>query len=209
MKTITVKGVGTASVKPDYITIMLRIASKDKDYSKSVDNANERIAMLQNAITSVGFVKEDLKTLMFRVGTFYDNDGKKQRATYVCNYSLKLSFDLDTNRLAQTLNAISDSGADANFNIQFTVKNPERVNQELLKSAAENARQKAEILCAASGVNLGELVSINYDWGEVSVVSASMYSMSMERERGICSVPEFEPEDIQSNDTATFVWEVK
>lgn len=209
MKTITVKGVGTVSIKPDYITIMLRIASKDKDYSKSVDNANERIAMLQNAITAVGFVKEDLKTLMFRVGTFYDNDVKKQRATYVCNYGLKLSFDLDTNRLAQVLNAISDSGADANFNIQFTVKNPERVNQELLKSAAENARQKAEVLCAAAGVNLGELVSINYDWGEVSVVSASAYSMDNRgMVRSAASVPEFEPEDIQSTDSATFVWEI-
>lgn len=210
MKTITIKGVGTSSVKPDYITIMLRIASKDKDYSKAVNNANERIVMLQNAITLVGFVKEDLKTLAFRVGSFYDNDVKKQKATYVCNYNLKLSFDLDTNRLAQTLNAISDSGADANFNIQFTVKNPERVNQELLKAAAKNARQKAEILCAAAGVNLGELVSINYDWGEVNVVSASTYSMGREMIRGISSpVPEFEPEDIQSTDSATFVWEVK
>lgn len=209
MKTITIKGVGTVSVKPDYITIMLRIASKDKDYSKAIDNANERIAMLQKSITSVGFAKEDLKTLMFRVNTFYDNDVKKQKATYVCNYSLKLSFDLDTNRLAQALNSISDSGADANFNIQFTVKNPEKVNQELLKSAAENARQKAEILCAAAGVNLGELVSINYDWGEVSVVSASSYSMNREMVRGISSpVPEFEPEDIQANDTATFIWEI-
>lgn len=209
MKTITIKGVGTASVKPDYITIMLRIASKDKDYSKSIDNANERIAMLQKSITLVGFVKEDLKTLAFRVGSFYDNDVKKQRATYVCNYNLKLSFDLDTNRLAQVLNAISDSGADANFNIQFTVKNPEKVNQELLKSAAENARQKAEVLCAAAGVNLGELVSINYDWGEVNVVSASAYSMSREMVRGISTpVPEFEPEDIQANDTATFIWEI-
>ena len=209
MKTITVKGVGTVSVKPDYITISLRIVSKDKDYSHSVNNANERIAMLQNAITAAGFSKEDLKTLSFRVNTFSDNDGKKQRAHYMCAYSLKLSFDLDTKRLAQTLNAISDSGADAEFNIKFTVKNPEKVSESLLCAAAENARQKAEVLCAAAGVKLGELSSVSYNWGEVNFVSASAYSAERGILRCAAAVPEFEPDDIKSEDSATFVWEVK
>lgn len=209
MKTITVKGVGTISTKPDYITISLRIVSRDKDYSRSVDSANERIIMLQNAITSAGFVKEDLKTLSFRVDTFPENDGKKQRVCYMCGYRLKLSFDLDTKRLAQTLNAISDSGADAEFNIEFTVKNPEKVNESLLCAAAENARQKAEVLCAAAGVKLGELSSVSYDWGEVNVVSASAYSADCVMLRSAAAVPEFEPDDIKSTDTATFVWEIE
>lgn len=205
-KTITVKGVGTASVKPDYITIRLEIVSGDKDYSKSVNNANKRIVTLQNALSKVGYAKEDLKTLSFRVSPSYE----KKLAIYHCRYSLKLSFDLDTKRLAETINAIANSDADAQFTIMFTVKNPESVNEQILKSAAENARQKAEILCAAAGVNLGDLVSINYDWGEVSFVSASTYSMNRDMVRCASTpAPEFEPDDIKSEDSATFVWEVK
>lgn len=205
MRTITVKGVGTASTKPDYITISLRIVSKDKDYSRSVDNANERIVMLQNAIAAAGFAKEDLKTLSFRVNTLPE----KQKVYYMCGYMLKLSFDLDTKRLAQTLTAISESGADAELNIEFTVKDPEKVSESLLRSAAENARQKAEILCAASGVKLGELSSVSYDWGELNVVSASVYSADRGMRCSAASVPEFEPDEINSSDTATFVWEIK
>lgn len=206
-KTITVKGVGTASVKPDYITIRVEIISIDKDYSKAVNSANKRIVMLQNALSKAGYAKEDLKTMSFRVGTSYENKGKT--AIYRCIYDLKLSFDLDTNRLAETINVIADSDSDAQFRIMFTVKNPEKVNEQLLKSAAENARQKAEVLCAAAGVKLGELIEVNYNWGEVSVVSASSYSMNRDMVRGISTpAPEFEPDDIRTEDSATFVWEI-
>lgn len=214
-RTITVKGVGTVSVKPDYITISLNIVSKDKEYSKSVENANKRIELLQKAVVSSGSAKEDLKTLSFDVHTNYegvtDEHGRYRNvfAGYVCRYALKLSFDMDAKRLAQTLTAVSDSGADAEFSIKFTVKNPEMISAELLESAAANARQKAETLCAASGAKLGALISIDYDWTDINVYSPSAYKMDMERGvAAAASVPEFEPEDIRSRDTAAFVWEL-
>ena len=214
-RTITVRGVGTASVKPDFIAVTFNIVSKDMEYSKSVENANRRIEMLQKAVVSSGFAKEDLKTLSFNVRTNYegetDEHGRYRNvfAGYVCRYTLKLSFDMDAKRLAETLTAISDSGADAEFSIKFTVKNPERVSEELLRSATENARQKAEVLCAASGAKLGTLLKIDYDWTNINVFSASAYTMEMER--GVAAagaVPEFEPEDIESSDSAAFIWEI-
>lgn len=215
LRTITVRGVGTASVKPDFIAVTLNIVSKDKEYSKSVEDANRRIELLQRAVVSSGFAKENLKTLSFNVRTNYEGEtDEKGRyhnvfAGYVCRYTLKLSFDMDAKRLAETLTAISDSGANAEFSIQFTVKDPERVSAELLRSATENARQKAEVLCAASGAKLGTLLKIDYDWTDINVFSASTYTM--ERERGIVAagaVPEFEPEDIKSQDSAAFTWEI-
>lgn len=214
-RTITVRGIGTASVKPDFIAITLNIVSKDMEYTKSVENANKRIGMLQNAVMSSGFAKEDLKTLSFNVRTNYegetDEHGRYRNvfAGYVCRYTLKLSFDMDAKRLAETLTAISDSGANAEFSIKFTVKDPEKISAELLRSATENARQKAEILCEASGAKLGTLIKIDYDWTDINVYSASAYTMEMER--GIAAagaVPEFEPEDIKSSDSAAFIWEI-
>lgn len=212
---ITVRGIGTASVKPDFIAITLNIVSKDMEYTKSVENANKRIGLLQNAVVSSGFAKEDLKTLSFDVHTNYegetDEHGRYHNvfAGYVCHYTLRLSFDMDAKRLAETLTAISNSGADAEFSIKFTVKDPEKISAELLKSATENARQKAEILCEASGAKLGALLKIDYNWTDINVYSASAYTMDMESGfLAKASVPEFEPEDIKSSDSATFVWEI-
>lgn len=213
-RTVVVKGVGTASVKPDLIEISMRVSSVYEEYNAAVEAANKRIAMLQNAVVKSGFAKEELKTLSFDVSAGYDNvpdeRGVYRRAFagYRCAYDLKLSFDMDAGRLAETLTAISGSGADAELSIRFTVKDPESVSAQILKSATENARQKAEILCAASGVKLGALLRIDYDWADVNIVSESKYSMV---ERGISAagaVPEFVPEDIRSRDSAAFIWEI-
>lgn len=216
-RTITVKGVGTASAKPDFIVISMNIISKDMEYVKAVANANERIALLQQAIVKVGFVKEDLKTLAFNVRAVYKNEQddhgiwRSKFDGYECRYRLKLSMNMDSKRLAETLTAISDSNADAEFNIEFTVKNPQEIGEAVLKSATENAHRKAKILCEASGKKLGELISIDYDWSDIHFASPSAYSMN-EMVRGVAAdggVPEFEPEDIKSSDSVTFVWEIE
>lgn len=218
MRTITVKGVGTASTPPDLTVISLNITEKAREYVDSVNGANERIEKLQAAIAKVGFANEDLKTLSFNARTNYENyrdeDGtyKQRFAGYACEYYLKLSMDFDNKRLSETLEAIANSGANAEQSISFTVKEPEKVSARLLKAATENAREKAEVICAASGVTLGELVNIDYNWSEIAIHSASVYS---EQFRGVdagvamAAMPEFEPDDIKSSDTATFVWEIK
>lgn len=215
MRTITVKGVGTASTPPDLVVISLNISEQAREYVAAVNGANERIEKLQAAISSVGFDKTDLKTLSFNTETHYesyrDNNGdyKERFKGYDCDYRLKLSLDFDAKRLAETLSALANSGANAEQSISFTVKNPERVSAALLKSATENAREKAEVLCAASGVTLGELVSIDYNWGEISIQSRSVYGDTHYLAAPAAAMPEFEPEDIDSRDTATFVWEIK
>lgn len=210
---------GTASTKPDLIVISLNIIEKAREYVDTVNGANERIEKLQAAITAAGFAKEDLKTLSFNARTNYENyrneEGvyKQRFAGYACEYHLKLSMDFDNKRLSETLAAIANSGANAEQSIAFTVKNPEKVSAQLLKAATENAREKAEVLCTTSGVTLGELVDIIYNWSDISIHSASVYSE--ERLRGVdaavpaAAMPEFEPDDIKSSDTATFVWEIK
>lgn len=215
MGKITVKGVGTVKTKPDFVYISLELNSLDSEYTAAVNKANERIEKLQNALSAEGYAKDDLKTLNFNVSTEYDyvqKNGRNERVFrgYNCSYSLKLGFDFTAKALANTLTAIANSGADAEFSISFTVKEPEKVSEALIASATENARKKAEILCKASGKTLGELVSIDYDWSEVSVYSDSGYALAAAPRmmKADACVPEFTPDDINSSDSVAFVWEI-
>lgn len=213
-KTITVKGVGTASVKPDYVIISLHLIGDDPDYAKAINKANEKIDKLKTAIKSIGFEQDQLKTENFSARSVYKNVQKmgnytQQFSHYSSEYDLTLSFNFTQEQLSATLSAIANSGADASFSIDFTVKEPQRVAGELLISATENARHKAEVLCKASGKQLGELLSINYNWNTVNVVSRSNYAVAAEpRMMSVSAVPEFNPDDIKSQDYATFVWEI-
>ena len=216
---ITVKGVGRVSVRPNYITISMTVESVRKDYNEAMEDAVQRIGKLQDAVVRTGYKKEDLKTTSFDVDTRYDNvhdrqgNYKREFSGYAVTYRLKLSFDLDSKQLAKVIGAISESGAMPELSIAFTAKNPEEVNEALLTSATENARAKAKILCKASGHELGLLLSIDYNWGELNVISRTRYAMEDSIQplmaKSSLNAPEIEPDDINVSDTFTFTWEIK
>ncbi|MCI5913759.1 MAG: SIMPL domain-containing protein [Christensenella sp.] len=215
-RTITVKGVGSATAKPDYVIISMTLDAQDMKYEKAMELAAVHLEQLKASLAGTGFDKEALKTTNFNVRTDYQNeqDGngtwKNVFNGYIVSHSLKIAFDFDAKRLPQTLGAIADCVAKPVLSIAFTVKDPTGVKEELLKSAAENARRTAEILCEASNEKLGRLVAIDYNWAELNICSETRYSMADNclaapmRAKSI----EIEPDEIDTRDTVTFVWEL-
>ncbi len=215
MRTITVKGIGAVSVKPDLIVLRLSMETAEYEYDAAMKAAAEKIDFLNKALEAAGFEKKSAKTADFRVRADYDrlNDGKGNYTSvfmgYKCRHELKIEFDFDTKRLAKALSEISECIAKPEISIDFTVKDSSAVSGELLKAAVKNAREKAEILCAASGAKLGDLLSIDYNRVELHLYSATDYDVE-----GKCMMPgaaddmDIEPEEIKARDTATFAWEI-
>lgn len=215
MRTITVKGIGAVSVKPDLIVLRLSMETAEYEYDAAMKAAAEKIDFLNKALEAAGFEKKSAKTADFRVRADYDrlNDGKGNYTSvfmgYKCRHELKIEFDFDTKRLAKALSEISECIAKPEISIDFTVKDSSAVGGELLKAAVKNAREKAEILCAASGAKLGELLSIDYNWGELHLYSATDYDVEGKCMMfGAADDMDIEPEEIKARDTATFEWEI-
>lgn len=215
MRTITVKGIGAVSVKPDLIVLRLSMETAEYEYDAAMKAAAEKIDFLNKALEAAGFEKKSAKTADFRVRADYDrlNDGKGNYTSvfmgYKCRHELKIEFDFDTKRLAKALSEMSKCIAKPEISIDFTVKDSSAVSGELLKAAVKNAREKAEILCAASGAKLGELLSIDYNWGELHLYSATDYDVEGKcMMLGAADDMDIEPEEIKARDTATFAWEI-
>ncbi len=220
-RTITVKGVGKISAKPDYVSLSMTLESRNKDYDKALNFTSQYINELTQALVDVGYAKEALKTTNFNVHINYINE-KDERGNwknvfdaYIVTHNLKLEFDFDMERLSTTLSAISSCKSHPQISIAFTVKEPNAIKEELLRHATDNAKRKAEILCAASGVKLGTLLNIDYNWTDVNIYSNTRYMLA-EKTRGVAAPTmlanakaiDIEPEDIQINDSATFIWEI-
>lgn len=217
-RTITVKGMGRVTTAPDYVVISMSLEAHEKNYEATMGLAANKIEQLNASLAEIGFEKKSVKTTNFNVRTDYDRVKDKNGNYssvfngYICTHRLKVEFDFDTKRLARTLYAISSCLANPELSISFTVKDPSAVNTELLKSATINAKEKAQILCEASGVELGQLLTIDYNWGELNIVSRTDYMLEekcMAMPVGGLADIDIEPDDIDVSDTATFVWEIK
>ena len=81
------------------------------------------------------------------------------------------------------------------------------MKNEMLQNAAQNAMSQAKALCEATNINLGSLLSIDYFWSEISFNSRTNYLMedSYQYQDSL----DIEAEDIDIQDTVTFIWELE
>ena len=216
-KTITVRGTGRASASPDQVELTMYLEAKNMAYSKAMDTAAQNINLLTSALTEAGFEEKELKTTNFNVHTEYDGERQEDGSYrnvfrgYVVSHSLNLRFDFSSERLSNALGAIGTCKARPQINVSFTVKDTEAVNEETLINAAANARRKAEILCAASGKKLGELINIDYGTERQGVYSNTRYAMAdevMAEGSSMMKSVSIMPEDISVSDSAVFTWEI-
>lgn len=214
-RTITVKGTGKVSVAPDLIAVSLTIKSLDKDYEKSMKNASDKLAALEETLEEIGFEKNALKTSYYNVSAEYRNTYDKNGSSrsvfmgYASRQDLKLEFDFDTGTLSKVLSAVAGCISEPELEIRFSVKDKSAVSDALLENAAQNARKKAEVLTKAAGVKLGELLSISYNWAELDLYSDTNYGIEA---RCLCDAPniamDITPDNIEVGDSATFVWAI-
>ena len=216
-RVITVKGIGKVSAKPDLIVLSMSLAIKNMDYEKTIEESAVAISQIQKSIVGIGFEKSDLKTTDYKVKTSYKsvhdlrNNYKDVFDGYECKHSLKLEFDFEMKKLAKVFSALAACPANPQFSVAFSVKDKNAVSEDLIVDAAENAKVKANILAKASGVTLGQIVNIDYSWGELHMCSDTGFEMrdALNRLRpGSLMEMDIEPDDIDVSDTVTFVWEI-
>ena len=216
MRTITVKGTGKVQVPVDWIELSLKLETTAPDYPAMMAQAAQRQNALQTSVQQLGFSDTDLKTLSYRVRTVTrsvrdaEGDYRDVFVGYCCTHAFRLSFAFRTERLSQVLSALGSCPAKPTLDITFTVQDPDAVKEALLQDCARNARRKAEILAQASGVALGQLVSIQYDWMDLEFHSQSRWED--ETDYFSCTMnmlnPRITPDDISTSDNAAFVWEL-
>lgn len=210
---ITVKGTGQVNLKPDLIVIELRLDSLDMNYEQAMVVATQSVDEVNQLLSKVGFKKEDLKTTNFNVSTQYRGEQDKTGQYiqifegYLVHHELKLEFDFDQALLTRTLSTISSAKAMPKLDIRFSIKDQTKVSEALLVKATENAKSKALVLAKASGVVLGDLMVIDYNWGELHLYSRTNYAMEDTMMlKTAAMAPDIEPEDISLSDNVTFIW---
>lgn len=217
-RTITIKGVGKATIKPDYVIISLAVEAKEKKYANAVESAAKKINKLNSALQESAPEAGNVMTVSYNVRADYNfvrdwkNQEQRQLDGYVCVHRLKIEFDYDTTLLGTVLSAISGCLANPQLDISFTVKDKDAVNQELLNNVVKSAQKKAETLCCSSGVSLGKLLKIDYNWNDINIFSKADLQLKDISSLALPNAPlptiDIHPNDINVTDTATFVWEI-
>ncbi len=213
-KTITIKGQAKLSFKPDQIILSFNFTTIEMDYESALQNNEAKVNNLIDKLLPIGFNRDDFKSTTFKITTHYEsytdenNNYQSRFAGYKANHALKLTFDLDMSRLSKAIVAISQSTTDPNLSIQFTIKDTHAVNQALLEEASANAHTIAQTLTNANGVELGQLIKIDYNWVDIQFLARTEMNVSVNHFSMARDMPEIVPDEIEVSDSVSFIWEL-
>jgi hypothetical protein len=207
-RTIRVRGSAKISGSPDWVTISFDIESREYDYAECMEQLARQTESLHEELLTVGLEKESLKTTQFNIHTNFEWINKRNVCKgYLASHNLRVEFPFNKEYLNEVLKVLGRTQSQASFRISFEIKDPEPLRQQAIAEAVKNCRVKAKVLAEAAGVNLGELLQIDYSWSEVRFESR----MELSSEMVLCeSAPAFDitPEDVDISDSVTVIWEV-
>ena len=218
-RTIRVTGKGTVKLRPDLTRLTLTLQGTDEDYGAVLKKSAEDTETLRGVLEQLGFDREAMKTVQFNVDTVYegyqDEKGvyRNRFVGYQFQHTLKLEFPMDNELLGRTLYVLAHCGAKPEFRIGYTLSDPESAKNALLSQAVRDARAKAEVLTAAAGVTLGDVLSVDYALGEPNLVAQPMRKMMLaDNAAAECQTAGYDmditPDDIQVSDSVTVIWEI-
>ena len=212
--TMKINGTGQMRVSPDLAVVSMTVRAKDMDFNKAVKELNEKTAQLNKKLLNAGFSKEEIKTSQLNVQeNGHWRNGNYVDSGYVASQYIELRFKRDQQRMSRLMETFSkEKGAEALFHFGFSLSDEARqkANEELIKKAIQDARNKATLIANASGVKLGKIRNIVYGQPEYQPVPMYKESMQMSA-RGASdqAMPDIEVQEIEMQDVITIFWEME
>ena len=218
-RTIKVTGKSSMQERPDSTRISLNVSGSSNEYDLCLAKSVEDMNVIVECIKTFGFVREDLKTASFNIHrkteSYRDkHDNWKQRFLgYEYDEDLNFSFKSDNEKLGKILYALSHLSIIPEIHISYFCSNAETVKNQLLELAIKDALKKAEILTAASGVQLCEILDIDYSWIGVTFESdCAILGQPMKFSESCIEDKydvDFEPDDICAGDSVRITFRIE
>lgn len=161
--TLSVNGSGTVYMQADQVNATLGITLSGKDLSQIQNQVNETVANICAAMIAAGLDENSISTNYIYISPCYDysSEGNHQELIgYTINNSLSIRT-VNADAIGEYIDAAFAAGANTFDSIDFSLQDDSDARDRALEIAVESARHKAEVIAAASGKELGDIVEIN------------------------------------------------
>lgn len=170
-RVLKVTGSATVTLAPDTVTIRLGVNTKDQNVQTAQQQNAQIMEAVKQAIFALGVEEKDVITDYFNVynTTDYGTDGQPKKEYFVIEHMLRVTVR-DLNQVGAVLDAAVNAGANQSSGIEFSSSKANEAYQKALARAVEDAAMKAQIMAAAAGKQLGDLL-------EMEARDSSYYAM--------------------------------
>lgn len=164
-RTITVQGTGEVATSPDMAEVTVGVTREAPTAEPALTGVATAMEHVLRAARSFDIADRDIQTRSVNVQPRYARPpgarpGEAAKIShYVATYQVHLRIR-DIGKLGVILDALVAAGANQMHGVQFTLSDPKTAMDEARRKAVADARARAELYAAASGVKLGKVLRI-------------------------------------------------
>jgi uncharacterized protein YggE len=214
-RTVTVMGVGSVASKPDYAIVTMMLTSQNNTAQTVFSQSDESSARLMKSLSDAGVAPDDIEQRTFALNPTYDySGGAGSSGPKTVGYHMMVTYEVKV-RNVKTLPVVIDAGSASgasNISIAgYEVANKEKMKEDAMKKAIDDAREAAGRIAREMGGSLGEIVSV-MDSESSGAGAAAPMGMGREEEeerRGAVSFGNINPREIRKRVEVRVTFSVK
>ena len=181
--TLFVSGAATTNTKTDKFIVSLGVETTDKTAEKALWSNSNLMNKVIDALKQSGVKQDETSTSAFSIKPNYNYSKYGDRGN-LSGFTVSNSVYIESssiNNVSQWIDTAVQAGANTVNEVYFSVSEEklQNIKNMLLKEAVANAKTKADIVAAASGLNVVGIKSISV--GEIGLppVPGPLYSKSV------------------------------
>jgi len=182
---IVIEGKSSVKMAPEQYIFNVRISVTDSNYTKCGDLALKEADKIAKEFTKNGIDKDLIKTQNYSIREIRERDYTTNKQVFKGYRAeipviIKTHIDYDKNDLIFEI-IKNNFGSNFNLNFALTPKQTDKVKEELIALAVEDAKQKAKVVAESADLKLGSISKIQY--GEPRLIrSFSNTSYDLQKE---------------------------
>jgi len=211
---LQITGRGKLSVSPDIIILSFNASAHEWEYEKTISALNQKVEELRLILEQEGLSRKDLKTKDFDIRKETSRNKKTEQYEFNgfrASHNLELEMPLDKTIINSLISQIARRLDKLDFSIAFGVKDASQQQQQLILQAIAKAKENAALIAGATGVELKEILDIDYSFRELVIRSRRhdypLYEADMMST--FEATPDFEPDDIDVTESVTITWRIE
>lgn len=180
--TLFVSGSATANTKADKVIVSLGVETTDKTAQKALLSNSDLMNKVLGALKESGVQLNETRTSAFSINPNYNYSQYGDKGNLI-GFTVSNSIHIESsniNSVSQWIDTAVQAGVNTVNDVYFSVSEEklQDIKNMLLKEAIANAKTKADIVAAASGLNVAGIKSITV--GEIGFppVPGPLYAKS-------------------------------
>lgn len=171
-RTITVYGTSQEKRTNEIASFTAGVNEVNADKQTAVDQVNQSVETIIADLKEFGIAEEDIKTQNIsinRIDDSYNLNNPSQEVRWSANNSVEVILR-QADQASELADLLARSGATNVYGPNFQLDTESRSETELLQSAVEDAKTKAEQLAEKAGASLGEILTIDESMSQTSPI---------------------------------------